>query len=322
MDKSLLQRLSGISDEEKAILSGKTLQKDLYMDNHESQAVIDAGHLLENGQLIGIRAHTRFVHFPKHSHNYVEMVYMCSGSTTHIVNGEKIILNEGELLLLGQGATQEIQKAGKTDIALNFIILPQFFDRVLQVMDTELTPLRSFIINSLRGGANTGYLYYRISDFKPVQNLIENLIMSLMYDTFPNRRSVCQTTMGLLFMNLMGKTELLASDGRYSQDVGRTLLYIEEHYKDASLSEIAHFLHHDLYWLSREIKIRTGQTYKQLLQSRRLSMAEYYLRNTDLSVDEIAQDVGYSNISYFHRIFYKKNGMTPRRYRLESQSVL
>ncbi len=31
----------------------------------------------EDGKLIQIRTHTRFVHFPVHNHNFVEVVYMC-----------------------------------------------------------------------------------------------------------------------------------------------------------------------------------------------------------------------------------------------------
>lgn len=60
---------------------------------------------------------------------------MCQGSTHHIINGDPVILQQGELLFLNQNATQEIYPAGETDIAVNFIILPEFFDHTLQVLD-------------------------------------------------------------------------------------------------------------------------------------------------------------------------------------------
>ncbi len=53
---------------------------------------------------------------------------MCSGRTTHIVNGKMLDLYEGEILLLGQNAKQEILPASGNDIAVNFIVLPQFFE--------------------------------------------------------------------------------------------------------------------------------------------------------------------------------------------------
>ena len=78
--------------------------------------------LLEPEKLITIRPHTRFVHFPEHTHDFVEIVYMVQGVTTHIVNGITLTLHPGELLLMGQNTRQEIYKAGREDIAVNFII--------------------------------------------------------------------------------------------------------------------------------------------------------------------------------------------------------
>ena len=56
------------------------------------------------------------------------MIYMCSGSTTHIINDcERIVLREGEILLLNQNAAHEILPAGMNDVAVNFLILPDFY---------------------------------------------------------------------------------------------------------------------------------------------------------------------------------------------------
>ena len=38
---------------------------------------------------------------------------MCSGSTPHVINGEDVILKQGELLILNQNAVQEIYPAGE-----------------------------------------------------------------------------------------------------------------------------------------------------------------------------------------------------------------
>ena len=130
INEELLQSLRVISPEEQTLLAGSTgIQRGIYMDANSD--IIDAKKLLDSGRLITLRPHTRFAHFPEHSHNYVEVVYMCSGSTTHLANGKEIHLHEGELLFFGQGARQEILPAGDQDIAVNFIILPQFFDKVL-----------------------------------------------------------------------------------------------------------------------------------------------------------------------------------------------
>ena len=92
--------------------------------------------------------------------------------------------------------------------------------------------------------------------------------------------------------------------------------YVEEHYRDGELSKLAGLLHYDLYWLSREIKKITGENYTELVQEKRLNQAVYLLEHTTMSVMDIGMSVGYDNISYFHRIFQKRYGMTPRKYRV------
>ena len=76
-------------------------------------------------------------------------------------------------------------------------------------------------------------------------------------------------------------------------------------------------MHYDLYGLSREIKQKTGKTYTMLVQEKRLAQAAFLLKNTTRTVDSIANAVGYENMGYFHRIFRKTFGLSPRHYRLQ-----
>lgn len=127
--------------------------------------------------------------------------------------------------------------------------------------------------------------------------------------------------MGLLFLQLMNQIDRVETDGTTEeQKLMMTVLgYIEEHYRDGELSELAEQMHYDLYWMSREIKRQSGKTYTELVQSKRLSQAAYLLTHTAMSVMDIGMAVGYENMSYFHRIFQAKYGMTPRHYRLENR---
>lgn len=116
-------------------------------------------------------------------------------------------------------------------------------------------------------------------------------------------------------MELLNCTDRLVFQTGEEAAILRVLRYIEENYRTGSLTEIAGELHYDLCWLSREIKRQTGKAYKELLQEKRLTQAAYLLKNTGLRVDEIGDAVGYSNLSYFHRIFQARYGMTPKKYR-------
>lgn len=317
MNAKLLEELKKITPEEQRILSGAgEIEKNIYMS--AGADMVEAGKLLEAGKMIQVRPHTRFVHFPRHTHNYIEVIYMCSGSTHHVINGEDVILEQGELLFLSRKAVQEIYPAGENDIAVNFIVLPEFFEYGLNMMEPEENLLRRFVIDCLRGeNEAAGYLHFKVADVLPVQNLVENLIWTV-WNRQPNRRRTNQATMGLLFLQLMNCMDKLETDENAGQQklMISVLSYIENNYKDGELTSLAESLHYDVYWLSREIKRRTGKTYTELVRAKRLSRAAFLLASTGMSVADVAVSVGYDNISYFHRIFQRKFGVTPRTYRV------
>lgn len=326
MQTQIIEELRKITKEEQILLEGNgQIDKELYQSETQGKLlsekyVIDSKKLLEAGKLITIRKHTRFAHFPAHTHNYVEIIYMCEGQTHHVINGQDVYLKAGELLFLNQNSVQEIYPAGEQDIGINFIILPEFFDQGLRMIEAEDSLLRSFVLDCMTGeNKETGYLHFQVSDVVPVQNLVENLIWTLM-NPMQNKRSINQFTIGLLLLQLMNCTNSIAvNSGEESQKLMMQVLqYVEEHYRDGELSELAGLLHYDLYWLSKEIKKQTGQNYTELVQTKRLSQAGYLLKTTKKSVADIALMVGYENVSFFHRLFQKKYGMTPRQYRVDS----
>ena len=313
INENIIKKLGVITDEEKRILNGENIDKNLYMAHAGSK--INCKKLLKSGKLISVRPHTRFVHFPKHSHDYIEMIYSLSGQTTHIINGNKIVLKQGELLVLGQNAGQEILPASKDDISINFIILPEFFDNIFTVVGDEATPLKKFIIECLKNNSDkSGYLYFEVSDIVPVQNLVENLICALVDDN-ANDKKILRFTMTLLFMQLTLYTDRLAYQTDDEFAIMEMLRYVDENYKDGSLTYLEKSLHYDFYWFSREIKKKTGKTYTEIVQEKRLSKALSLLANTDMNISDIAMYVGYDNVSYFHRLFAKHYGVTPHQWR-------
>ena len=298
MRQELLDMLKRITPEEQELLDGsREIRKERYTNRRDF--VVDSRLLLEKGRLIEIRPHTRFAYFPKHRHNYVEMVYMCAGTTTHIINGSnELVLKEGDLLFLNQNVYHEILPAGEKDLAVNFIILPEFFDRPISMVERE-NILRDFLISTLAGDtAMNDYLYIRTRGIVPVENLLEN---------------------SLLLMNLSRFADQIGrSDPQHEEQslMFSVLDYIEHHYQNGTLAEISELSHLPTYQVSRMLKKRTGKNFKELLQLRRLQQAAYLLQNTTLSIDKIIVHIGYENSSYFYRVFREKYGCSPSEYRL------
>ena len=313
ISNTIIEKLSVITEEEKEYLNGRnTINRNCYMEADVN--LITGKKLLKPGKAITIRSHPRFIHFPEHYHDFVEMVYMCKGKTKHVINGNEIILKQGDLLLLSQYSHQEIFPADTDDIMVNFIIQPEFLSDTLNYLGNEDTPLKQFIVSCLCGENPSGYLFFKVSEITPIQNLIENLVYSLISEV-SHRQSINSLTFSLLFMQLLEHTDKLSVSEKEQELTVDVLRYIECNYLNGSLNDLAKILHYDTAWLSREIKRRTGKTYTEHLQEKRLSQAAFLLKNTELNVSDIAISVGYENISYFHRIFFAKFGMSPRQYR-------
>ena len=318
MRRELLDMLKRITPEEQELLDGsREIRKERYTNRRDF--VVDSRLLLEKGRLIEIRPHTRFAYFPKHRHNYVEMVYMCAGTTTHIINGSnELVLKEGDLLFLNQNVYHEILPAGEKDLAVNFIILPEFFDRPISMVERE-NILRDFLISTLAGDtAMNDYLYIQTKGIVPVENLLENMIWTIL-GRHPMMDTINQTSMGLLLMNLSRfANQIGRSDPQHEEQslMFSVLDYIEHHYQNGTLAEISELSHLPTYQVSRMLKKRTGKNFKELLQLRRLQQAAYLLQNTTLSIDKIIVHIGYENSSYFYRMFREKYGCSPSEYRL------
>ncbi len=312
-----MKLLRPVTQEEEEILKGNSkIKKQIYTDKKDFTIVSEK--MLARGRLMDIRTHTRFVEFPKHKHDYIEIIYMCSGKTTHWVNDDtKIVLGQGELLFLNQHAAHAIEAADESDIAINFIILPEFFDVAFSMLEGE-NELRNFLIGSLmKDTGKSDYLHFKVADVLPVQNLIENMIWSLLMQQ-GHGRNINQISMGLLFLHLMNYTEKIEqhSDSQKESITAMTALrYIEDKYRVASLTELATELNVSVYQLSRLIKQNTGSTFKELLQRKRLNKAVQLLSETKLSISDIIAYVGYDNASYFFRIFKERYGVSPREYR-------
>lgn len=312
----LLRRLAGITKEERALLHGSRVDQTLYASG--SLFKVDAEKMIERGRLMSIRPHTRFAPFPRHSHNYVEIMYMCRGKTVHRINGDACVtLREGELLFLNRHASHAIQRAEAGDIAVNFIVLPQFFDEAFQLMGMD-NVLAQFLLGELQaGGAAVSYLHFKVREVLPVQNLIENLIWTAVRAR-PELQRAEQVTMGLLLMLLTQYTGCIDAmvPGAESPLVVAALREIETNTRTASLSAVAAAHRVSLSYLSMEVKRATGSTFKQLLCQKRLDAAARMLRETRLPVQEVCAAVGYDNTSYFHRLFRAQYGITPKEYRV------
>ncbi|MGI6622088.1 MAG: response regulator transcription factor [Acetivibrionales bacterium] len=107
----------------------------------------------------------------------------------------------------------------------------------------------------------------------------------------------------------------------YSNDVEKVLQYLNQNYaSNIKLSDIANHVHMNESYLSTIIKKQTGYGFTDILSQIRVNHAKSMIENSSLSVNDIAERVGFSSWSYFSRVFKKSTGLSPAEYRKKIRS--
>ncbi|HHW40776.1 MAG TPA: response regulator [Syntrophomonadaceae bacterium] len=104
---------------------------------------------------------------------------------------------------------------------------------------------------------------------------------------------------------------------RPRQFVKSAAAYILQNYmKPLTLEEVARQVHLSPAYFSYLFRREQGRTFTDYLTATRLDKAKELLRtDPSLSISEVAGQVGYEDANYFSRLFKKKTGLTPARYR-------
>ena len=310
MEKHLLDILSRESEEETGILGGEVLNRKIYSGGEDF--VVNEARLFGAGRSISARTHTRYVDFPAHRHNYVEMMIVLSGSITHEIDGEELTLERGELLLMNKHVSHSVRRSGKDDIGVNIIMSDRFIDG----MATELsgTVFSSLIKENSKSDGTPIYLAFRYGGRKYIENAIENLLFELTEKGEDMRIMTGTVSLLLRYLSLECEEMLRVGSVNTSKDEARRLeilSYVKSSYRTASLGELGEKLYLTVPYLSKITKELFGKSFKELVVDERMERAHSAFLNTELSVGDVIRSVGYENESYFHREFKKRYGMTP-----------
>ena len=68
-------------------------------------------------------------------------------------------------------------------------------------------------------------------------------------------------------------------------------------------------------YLSKYIKDKSGKTFGEIVKNVRMKKARTLLKSSNMTVENIAEKVGYQNVEHFNRLFKKKYGITPVQFR-------
>ena len=250
MEKYLLEILSRESEEEACILGGEMLNRKIYSGGDDF--VVNEARLFGMGRSISARTHTRYVDFPEHKRNYVEMMIVLSGSITHEIDGTDLTLSTGEILVMNKHVSHSVRHSGKDDIGVNVIMS----DRLIDGVAAELsgTVFSSLIKENAKSDGAPIYLAFSVKGRKYIENIIENLLFELTEKGGDTGIMTGTVSLLLRYLSIENKELLKLGNLKTDKDESRRieiLSYLKSHYRAASLSELSERLYLTVPYLSK-----------------------------------------------------------------------
>ena len=317
MEKKLIEKLSVITEEEKRIIEGGKIDMNIYSPSGDFS--VNDARLSKGAPFIIERPHTRFAPFPKHKHNFVEMVTVISGELVHVIDGEKIRMRAGDILIMNKHICHSVDKATESDLGINVIMSDSFFDTVSSELDATI--FDSFAKENSKKAGTGIFLHFSTSGEKQIENLIENLLFEL--TEYTADALILTRTVAILFkyLSLKSKKLLVNATSWHTVEQRRKieiLDYIRTFYRTATLSELSKIMGLTLPYLSKLVCKYFGRSFKELLIEERMNRAKELIISGKMTVGAVVSDVGYENESYFHREFKRRYNTSPMNMRREA----
>ncbi len=250
----------------------------------------------------------------RHTHRFIELVYTYRGKGLHRINDREYPVGHGDLLLIDyhcEHTVEPIEDLRYVDLMMK----PEYFSENLRGTEDAflLLKLRDFSEFEDIVLRENVLLHFDGDERKKVETLIEWM------EEEQKRKSVggeliLHAGLALLFSMIFRK---MAEERKQSFAVdGELLAYIDRNCaQPLRLDELAKKCHYTPSHFSRTFKKHTGMSPQAYLLTCRIKRARQLLESTDLSVEQISTECGFTNRTVFFKHFSQSVGCTPMQYR-------
>lgn len=239
---------------------------------------------------------------PRHSNTCYELHIILEGTCDLAFDAQTHRLSSGQAVMIAPNVFHAPSGVSETfcRFSLSFSLGQDLTD-ALQTVDKE------------------GYLFFQPDSH--VISLCRDILRELDTDTFLNRELVSALFSQLMILCLRtvrGDSARIPSSKPLTQE--DEIERIDNFFaifppEQQTRQELAKYLHCSQRQLIRKMQALYGVSFRQKLIASRMDLAQYLLRSTDKSVNEISAAVGYADNAAFFRIFRQHTGLTPAQYR-------
>ena len=264
---------------------------------------------------IGIRKTKPTLPTSKHTHDYIEIVYVRNGTATEYVDGTSYCVKRGDVIFMTPNSIHAFEPSE------SFEHVEIFFSPHL-VGEKVITPGHTLAILALTAFDNfRSDKSYGMVRFERDEILEVEAILAMMQKESENKSDGYEPFMCSCLNMLLIKMVRASSSTSAPSDVWQAIdEYIDKNSdKKITLASLASKCFYNPSYFSRIFKQRYGKTLTEHLRAKRIKRAKELLSDTDMTVEQIIQKIGFSDRSAFYSAFYANTGSTPSEYRLKLQ---
>jgi YesN/AraC family two-component response regulator len=274
--------------------------------------------VIEDNIFISQRVPAAYV--PMHTHQYIELIYVYKGTCTVVLQDKEIDILEGGIIVIDKNTPHTLKESSNSDIIIEMKLKHDYLSSGFLSRFTNKSIISQFLIDSLIDSRRANnYLYFPLEGRSNIALIMEQILCEYFEkDVFT--AEMIDAYLFIMFTELIRHSSSSANiqtektNGKEAI-VLEFLKYIEDHYKDCSLTDMAVKYKYHPNYISSVLKGSTGKSFTDLLQVQRLNKAALYLTNSNLSIPDIAEEVGYSSVSFFYKKFNEIFSVTPREFR-------
>jgi AraC family transcriptional regulator, dual regulator of chb operon len=238
-----------------------------------------------------------------HRHDFVELMYVHSGSINHVVDGRAMVLEAGDFCLLNPRALHSFDAPGAGDVLVSARFDPEVL--AAAALDGDPRSPHAFVL-------------------RPERDAWVLLTMRrLLFEHYARRRRdpLAIRMLALLLIHdvlsaLSPRKAEETSGSREEERLLEVLLYITSNPATASLKGAAAMLRITPPHLSRLISRYAGTSFTELVRRQRFQEAKRLVQETAHPIESILSMIGYSNRTYFYREFRERFSVTPGQARM------
>ena len=268
---------------------------------------------------IEIYRHMRYLPCGWHSHDFLEIICVIRGGCANYVGEQKMDLQEGDICIMAPNTWHGISAFSDEDIILNILIRVSTFETAFFGTLIDDNILSRFFKHTLYQSTTYPYLLFRTGRDQQLFNFIGYAYEeSTGCHAYKNRMlNSIITAFFIMLLRNHGADVIVPELASLDQDksVFYILKHMQEHFATTSLPEMAATFNYSERQIQRLVASATGMSFSANILKLKMSRADHLLSNSDMSVADIAESLGYTDTRNFRQTFKKYFGQTPTDYR-------